>query len=359
MAKYPTGIYPRGETLWISFYSNGKKYSTSAKTMKVTEAKKLREFYLGEVARGTFKGFHDDALSMQELFDDFEDDCKRRKLRGVDRIRSHMKPLRVWFGAKDATQVNERAIDRYIKHRLALGRTTTTVNRELQYLGQSLRRAKKKKLMTDIPLIEKFSEKDNVRQGFFTHEDFERLVSYLPNDLKDFVRFGYLTGWRHGMIRHLVWSEVEGDVIRLGPEKVKNKNGLVLPLVGALLEIIEQRRRVKLEGWPYVFYRTTEKSLLQQVGRFDKAWKSACAKAGLPTDKATKRRFHDLRRTTARNLNRAGVPDPIAMALMGHKTRAMYDRYNIVDEDDMRAASAQMQDWLRDRHNLGTINEKG
>jgi integrase len=136
---------------------------------------------------------------------------------------------------------------------------------------------------------------------------------------------------------------VEDNVIRLGPEKVKNKSGLVLPLVGELLEIIERRRRVQLQRWPYVFYRTTEKSILQPVRRFDKAWKSACAKAGWPVDKATKRRFHDLRRTTARNLNRAGVPDRIAMALMGHKTHAMYDRYNIVDEEDMREASAQMQ----------------
>ena len=108
-----------------------------------------------------------------------------------------------------------------------------------------------------------------------------------------------------------------------------------------------------------MFYRTTEKNILQPVGRFDKAWKTACAKAGLPIEKETKRRFHDLRRTTARNLNRAGVPDRIAMSLMGHKTRAMYDRYNIVDEEDMRAASAQMQAWLQSRHNLGTLEETG
>jgi integrase len=358
VAKYPPGVYLRGETFWIKFYFKGKMYRVSAKTNKVMEAKKLREFYLGEVARGTFKGFHEDTLSIQELFDDFEDDCRRRKLRGIDRIVSHMKPLRAWFSKMEATHVSERDIDRYIKARQKAGRSNTTVNRELQYLGQSMRRAKNKKLIADVPLIEKFSEKDNVRQGFFTHEDFERLVSFLPEDLQDFVRFGYYTGWRHGQIANLHWSEVEQDVIRLGPEKVKNKSGLVLPLVGELFDIIERQRRLQSPVVPYVFYRLTVEGRAYPVGRFDKAWKSACAKAGLPVEKETKRRFHDLRRTTARNLNRAGVPDRIAMSLMGHKTRAMYDRYNIVDEDDMREASAQMQDFLQRRHNLGTSTER-
>jgi integrase len=349
----PGSVYKRNDIYWIKFYAKGKMYRTSAKTEKITEAKKLLSKYLGEVVTGTFKGFHDDALSMQELFDDFQDDCRRRKLRGIDRIVSHMKPLRAWFGKMDATHVSERDIDRYIKARQKAGRSNTTINRELQYLGQSMRRAKNKKLIADIPLIEKFSEKDNVRQGFFTHEDFERLVSFLPDDLQDFVRFGYYTGWRHGQIANLQWSEVEQDIIRLGPEKVKNKSGLMLPLVGELLEIIERRREIRLPSTPWVFYRCMDGDVWP-VGRFDKAWKTACTKAGLLF-----RRFHDLRRTTARNLNRAGVSDRIAMSLMGHKTRAMYDRYNIVDEEDMREASAQMQDWLQSRHNLGTKEKQG
>jgi hypothetical protein len=127
----PGSVYKRGEIYWIKFYAKSRMYRTSAKTGKITEAKKLPSKYLGEVAAGTFRGFHDDALSMQELFDDFEADCKRRKLRGMDRIVSHIKPLRAWFGKMDAAHVNERDIDRFIKHRLGLGRSTTTVNREV------------------------------------------------------------------------------------------------------------------------------------------------------------------------------------------------------------------------------------
>jgi len=62
-----------------------------------------------------------------------------------------------------------------------------------------------------------------------------------------------------------------------------------------------------------------------------------------------------LRRTTARDLNRAGVPDPIAMAIMGHKTRAMYDRYNIVNEGDISMALTQAEAYRARRgYNLAT-----
>lgn len=92
----------------------------------------------------------------------------------------------------DAEQVTEHDISRYIDARLAQGKRETTVNRELQYLGQAMRLTKRRKLLKDILSIEKCSEKENARQGLFETADFERLVSFLPEDLKDFVRFGYL-----------------------------------------------------------------------------------------------------------------------------------------------------------------------
>ena len=75
--------------------------------------------------------------------------------------------------------------------------------------------------------------------------------------------------------------------------------------------------------------------------RFRKAFDAACAACGLQGILP-----HDLRRSAVRNFIRAGVKESVAMRLSGHRTRSVFDRYNIVSSDDLVEANEKLQAFL-------------
>ena len=83
---------------------------------------------------------------------------------------------------------------------------------------------------------------------------------------------------------------------------------------------------------PRVFHRAG-----RPIKSFRVAFRTACAEAGCPN-----RVLHDFRRTAVRNLVRAGIPERVAMQMMGHKTRSVFERYNIVSAGDLREAAKRL-----------------
>jgi integrase len=81
---------------------------------------------------------------------------------------------------------------------------------------------------------------------------------------------------------------------------------------------------------PHVFHRNGK-----QIRNVRGAWLSACKSAGLPG-----RYVHDFRRSAVRNLE--NVPVSRTMAMVGHKTEAIYRRYAIVDASALREAAAKI-----------------
>ncbi len=173
------------------------------------------------------------------------------------------------------------------------------------------------------------------------------MVALLPPYLKDVTRFAYHTGWRKTEILTLEWRDMHGDVIRLRPEIAKNKDGRVLVIVGEMANIIARRQTERVESCPYVFHREGKR-----IKHYNRAWRTARQKAGLPG-----RLFHDARRTAVRNMDRADVPRQTAKQITGHKTDAIYNRYRIVNEQDIREGLVQAQTYLA-AHNLGHETDK-
>jgi integrase len=87
------------------------------------------------------------------------------------------------------------------------------------------------------------------------------------------------------------------------------------------------------------------------VSRFDRLWKTAATAAGYPWTIP-----HDLRRCGVRNLVRAGVPERVAMQMTGHKTRSVFERYNIVSSSDFQDAVRRL-DGLNAGGDAGTSQQ--
>jgi integrase len=186
----------------------------------------------------------------------------------------------------------------------------------------------------------------NVRTGFFEREQFGRILAHMPAAIRPAVQFGYITGWRiPSEVLKLQWRHVdfESRVVRLDPHTTKNDEGRTFPFTDGLEQLLEAQKaehdRLKAKDviCPWVFNRSNRKVKGRRITTFLKTFRTACTKAGCPG-----RIPHDLRRTAVRNLVRAGVPERVAMQMTGHKTRSVFERYNIVSECDLLEAAKKL-----------------
>jgi integrase len=263
-------------------------------------------------------------IHLSRLVTAYLEDYQLRQFRVVD-ARGRVKHLRAVFGAaRPVIGITTSDIRRYQVLRRQQGAAAATVNRETAALGRMLRIALQLGWLPSIPVFPARLRENPPRQGFFEHHEYLAVRRRVPPAFRDVLDFAYHSGWRRREILEFTWREVDldGGVIRLAPERSKTRVGRVLPISPPLAAVLIRRRRRHVSGRPTVFGRD---------GVTVRAWRrllaDACAAAGIPS-----RLLHDCRRTAARNLVRAGVPERVAMMFTGHRSRAVFDRYNIVNE---------------------------
>jgi len=195
-----------------------------------------------------------------------------------------------------------------------------------------------------VPHFSKLRE-DNVREGFFEHDEFLALRGGAAVDhLKLAMTIAYYTGMRQGEIigpNGLKWEQVnlEEGTIRLAIKDTKTKTARVIYMTGDFLLVMMKMKQVHDKNYPACPYVCHLRG--QYIKQMKRSWKTACQRVGLEG-----KTFHDLRRTGVRNLIRAGVPETVAMKISGHKTRSVFDRYNITSEEDLKEAATRLGDYI-------------
>ena len=196
--------------------------------------------------------------------------------------------------------------------------------------------------MATIPRFPITSEDACVRQGFIDDPAFERLLTELPSYLVPITTVGYQAGIRLGELKKIRWDQVDfgAKVIRLLSGRTKGGRPRTCPFIGNMYEVLLSTKKERDEFWPecdFVFHR-----LGKPLVDFRGAWDSAVKRSGIGNLK-----FHDLRRSGVRNLSRSGVPETVIMRITGHRTRAMFDRYNITSEADLADAASRIEEFRK------------
>jgi integrase len=343
-------IYRRGSLYWIKYYKNGEPVYESSESCKYGDAQRLLEQRRAEIYSGTHLDSRAKRVTVADLLDGLERDYKiNGKDHGwVERVlRKHLRP---YFGSLRAAAVKYENVQRYMEQRQASGAANATVNHEISLLHRAFSLGKEAGRVNAVPMFPKKLKENNVRKGFFEREHFVILRSFLPNEVKPLVTFAFWTGCRKGEILSLIWPQVDliERVVRLEPGETKNDEPRVIPLVDELYEMLAMQKVDRNQKWPecpWVFSRCG-----RQIKNFRHAWDAACKAAGLIDENGDPAKmFHDLRRTGVRNLIRAGVSERVAMMISGHKTRSVFDRYNIVSERDLHEAGRRLNAYIRER----------
>jgi len=328
------------KTRWIQYYVNGRCVRENAHTEDLKAAQSLLQTRIYEVGQGMISepGVLR-KLTVATLYEAVERDYrinKRKSLGHLERRwKLHVGPA---FGFMRPGSVSTDFIDRYIDKRQQEGASNASINRELALLKRAFKLGHKctPPKVQVVPGFHMLRE-DNVRPGFLEAGQYERLARECAKHglwMRTLFELAFSYGWRHSELLGLRVNQVSivEHTIRLNPGETKNKKGREVTMTPLVCQLLQECVRGK-GPTDYVFTREDSRPVLDFRG----TWAQATTKAGVPG-----LLFHDLRRTAVRNMIRAGISEAVAMKISGHKTRSVFDRYNVTSQFDIAEAVAKL-----------------
>jgi len=358
-------VFKKQGVYWIDYYVSGHR-----KRERIGPDKRLAETVLRkrkvEIAEGRF-------LEKQKVitttFDDLAEVyvCYARdqqQKRSWTRDQTSIRTLTAYFGGKRLPEITPASIEHYRAWRRATvsrrGKPVmpATINRELACLKRMFNVARKglTVLKGGVPVANQMAmvsleREHNERDRVLSAEEFHRVYEAAAPWLQPMVLVAYHTGMRAGEIRALRWEQVDlkTGTIHLRASDTKTDAGRLIPLSQTLTTSLKTATRYV--RCPWVFVNPTLMDAWQanpeqvdpryHATSITHAFERACRKANV-----THATFHDLRHTFVTNARRAGIDYFRIMAMTGHKTMAVFKRYNTIDRQDLQTAIAQLDTYM-------------
>ncbi len=322
-------IFPKKGTrfLQVSYYDplTGRQVQESSKSTKKSVAEAILRDRLSKADAG-LPVESAKRLKYEDMRKALLADMANKGNRGLKKYKhglpGGMQHVDEFFKGKPARSINTDLINEFIGEMQDDGYENGTINRTTALLKRAMNIAKRDGKLATVPHFPHLDESHAVRQGFVEDPTFKVIRATLPENLHPLLLLLYSTGMRVTAARNIKWSQIEqrGEklYVRLPGILTKNKEPLLLKLTKELAALLKDAKR---EG--QVFDGTNLRREWDKV-------RIAVGDANLL--------IHDLRRTGARNLRRAGVPESVIMKIGGWKTANVFRRYNIVDTSDLDAA---------------------
>jgi integrase len=330
---YGTGtLWQRPSGSWLLQYKPQWASKRLSKTVEAANAKAAQKALTDWIAELDKQNGPSAKVPCSVLFELKLADMRRMQRDAqniLDQEKKIAKHLAPFFATREASRVTLEDINAYVDRRLKQGAMPATINRELS----NLRRAFKcgfdqQKIPAPLPTYQKLPE-DNVREGFVEQDLYRRLLQHLAAHLQMLWCFAYYLGIRKGELLKFRWDwllpywKQKMPIIKIPGKYCKNKKPHTIPIyhpeMRAMVELAMAQRDPKC---PYLFqYRG------RQLRSFRTGFENAREAAEVPA-----LIFHDTRRTAVRNMILAGIPEKRAMQISGHRTRSVFDRYDITTE---------------------------
>jgi integrase len=337
---------------WCQYFLDGVPQRESTKETDKRKAGKYLQTRLSEAGSGNSLGAAAQKITVTEIVGDV---IRRHKLdgnRSVEwderRWELHLAPFFHATKQKDGSftggmkvkQVTTQLIDRYVEKRKQSepAPSNGTINRELALLrsGFWLAYEATPRKVAFVPTFH-FLEEKNVRKGFLKDDEYLRLAQECSNIglwLRAMFEIYFTYGWRKNEpLKGMTVRMLDFEQRTITILDSKNGEGRVVTMTQKVFDLLKACCEGKNEN-DYVFTRPGGKP----VRDFRKSWDNATEAAGVPN-----LTVHDLRRTGARNLRRAGVDRDVIMRIGGWKTDSVFRRYNIVDQKDIAEAMTKLE----------------